>query len=129
MSIGTIPERAQTLSGQIKQADADVVECGVQLSRARKQVELAESAETKAIANAARLREARDELKREACELIGQVGEPLVVAGEEVSVSADVGGSMEPPAPRADADEVAKNAIFGDGPAPERLPPIRRVSF
>lgn len=97
-TLADLPLRAQTLAGQIKQADADVVECDTLKLRAEKSLQIACEAYDKAVERAASLRTERDELRAEADRLLGMVGEPTApVAGGEVSKSADAGGVVEAP--------------------------------
>jgi len=107
MSLGDLHLRAGTLSGQIKQADTDVVESTLLLARAEQRVTTEARVLAKHVASAAALREKRAALQREAHDLLGQIGEPLAVAGEGVSVSSGEGGVDAPPKPECQHETVS----------------------
>lgn len=100
-TLNDLPMRAQTLAGQIKQADADVLESDGVVTRARKALESAEQIKDKNVARALGLRAERDAMRDDAVRLLSAVGEPALVAGEGVSKSADtesVASSVQTPA-------------------------------
>lgn len=97
MILSDVPLKAQTLSGKIKAADERIEKTGALVEERRAALNRAHDDHNAAIEEAWDLRIERDLMAAEAALLIGQVGEPPVAAGEEVSISADVGGAGLPP--------------------------------
>ena len=98
MILSEVPLKAQTLSGKIKAADERIEKTAATIDERRAALERAQDDHDQAVADAAALRAERDQMAREAAMLIGQVGEPPVATGEEVSISADAGGGDAAPA-------------------------------
>lgn len=88
MSLSDLTIRVQTLSGQIKQADADVAEGMLRVERARKALEAEERVYDRAIACARELRAERDTIADKARDVILAAGEPVLVEPSEAPLEA-----------------------------------------
>jgi len=98
MILSEVPLKSQTLSGKIKAADERIDKTHALVEERSAALDRARDDHYAAIEEARALRVERDQMAVEVAQLIGQVGEPTVVAGEEVSISADVGGGDAAPA-------------------------------
>jgi hypothetical protein len=98
MILSEVPLKSQTLSGKIKAADDRIEKTGALVEERRAALNRAHDDHNAAIEEARDLRIERDLMAAEVAHLIGQVGEPPVAAGEEVSISADVGSGDAAPA-------------------------------
>lgn len=97
MILSEVPLKSQTLSGKIKAADERIEKTGALVEERKAALNRAYDDHNAAIEEARDLRIERDQMAVEVAQLIGQVGEPPVAAGEEVAISADVGGAELPP--------------------------------
>lgn len=98
MILSEVPLKSQTLSGKIKAADVRIEKLHALVEERRAALKRAEDDLSVATKEASDLRAERDQMAAEVAQLIGQVGEPTVAAGEEVSISAGDGSGDAAPA-------------------------------
>lgn len=108
MSLADVPIRAQTLGGQIKQADADVAEARIRLTRAEQTLETAKRELLNKELRAAEVRNELLALRDEASAAIESLG-----AGPEEEQSAG-GENAEPEAGFVEVDKAGLLALAGE---------------
>lgn len=135
MSLADVPIRAQTLGGQIKQADADVAEARIRLTRAEQALETAQRELLNKELRAAEVRNELLALRDEASAAIESLGvgpedeqsvggenaEPETVEAPEPLAAAPIEITSETPPTTEQADSFAPPAdspLYTDGGIP-----------